>query len=121
MKMKSLIWNTVGGGWTCCLCLLLTFGGGVIQAADPPHVLIVVGPSSHPPGSHEVAAGGRLMKHCLEKMANVPRFTVDIAYQWPDQQRREAASTVVFIGDTFPPNRLDAPDQRTGRTKISAG
>ena len=31
-------------------------------------MLIVVGPSNHPPGSHEVAAGGRLMKYCLRTL-----------------------------------------------------
>jgi type 1 glutamine amidotransferase len=110
--MKPLILNPASCFWTGCLALLLAFGCGVTHAAHGPHVLIVVGPSSHPPGSHEVAAGGRLMKHCLENMENVPGFTVDIAYQWPDQRRRDAASTVVFIGDTFPPNRLDAPQQK---------
>src|SRR5438552_3206919 len=46
-------------------------------------VLIVVGPSSHPPGSHEVAAGGRLMKQCLESMANVPGVKADVFDGWP--------------------------------------
>ena len=43
-------------------------------------VLIVVGPSNHPPGSHEVAAGGRLMKHCLETAVNVPGITAEVSY-----------------------------------------
>src|ERR1041384_2418785 len=76
-------------------------------AAAPARILIVVGPTDHPPGSHEVAAGGRLMKHCLEHMANVPDVKVDLFNEWPrDNAILDAASTVVFIGDTFPPQRL---------------
>ena len=67
----------------------------------------MVGPSNHPPGTHEVAAGGRLMKHCIEHMANVPGVKADVFNEWPkDQAVRDAAATIVFIGDTFPPNRL---------------
>lgn len=94
------------------VCLSLVLNYATTTVADSSHVLIIVGPSNHPPGSHEVAAGGRLMKHCLENMGNVAGFTADIAYQWPDRARRDAASTVVFIGDTFPPNRLDDPQQK---------
>ena len=70
-------------------------------------VLIVVGPSNHPPGTHEVAAGGRLMKHCLESSTNVADITVDLVNQWPEDANVLAAtSTVVFIGDTFPLQRM---------------
>jgi type 1 glutamine amidotransferase len=77
-----------------------------LQAADTARVLIVVGPSKHPPGSHEVAAGGRLMKHCIENMSNLPGIKADVVEVWPDKDLRDAANTVVFIGDTFPANRL---------------
>jgi hypothetical protein len=87
-----------------CLCLLL-FASATF-AADPAHVLIVVGPSKHPPGSHEVAAGGRVMKHCIETMTNVPGVKADVVEAWPDKALRDAASTVVFIGDTFPVGRF---------------
>ncbi len=89
--------------------LVVLFLSGILSAlaAAPTRVLIVVGPTDHPPGTHEVAAGGRLLKHCLENMANVPGVKVDLFYEWPrDAAVRAAASTVVFIGDTFPPNRL---------------
>lgn len=76
-----------------------------LHAAET-RILIVVGPSKHPPGSHEVVAGGRLMKHCLENMVNVAGVKVDVVEGWPDKILREAASSVVFIGDFFPPNRL---------------
>lgn len=45
--------------------------GSLLQAAEPTRVLIVVGPSNHPPGTHEVAAGGRLMQHCLQNMCGI--------------------------------------------------
>ena len=71
------------------------------------HVLIVVGPSNHPPGSHEVAAGGRLLQYCLNEAKNVTDLKADVVYQWPDDLRvLDTADTVVFIGDTFPPNRF---------------
>jgi type 1 glutamine amidotransferase len=83
-----------------------------ISAAETEtHVLIVVGPSNHPPGSHEVAAGGRLIQHCLNEAKNVTALKADVVYEWPDDDRvLDAAHTVVFIGDTFPPNRFGGSD-----------
>ncbi len=91
------------------LALLLCTVGAM--AADPARVLIVVGPSKHPAGSHEVGAGGRVMKHCIETMANVPGVRADVVEAWPEKALRNAASTVVFIGDTFPAGRLPNPQQ----------
>ena len=85
--------------------------GGLVLAAEPTRVLIVVGPSSHPPGSHEVAAGGRVMEYALENMDNVSGVEADVVYEWPSQALRDAASTVVFIGDKFPANRLPNPER----------
>jgi type 1 glutamine amidotransferase len=87
------------------IILTLAVFSSFIQAAET-RVLIVVGPSSHPPGSHEVAAGGRVLQHCLEQMENVPGVKADLVEGWPDQAQRDAASSIVFIGDFFPPNRL---------------
>ena len=82
-------------------------------------VLIVVGPSNHPPGSHEVAAGGRLMKHCIEHMANVPGVKADVVTEWPkDQAVLDAVSTVVFIGDNFPLVRM--PDTQANLASLGA-
>ncbi len=82
-----------------------------LTAADPTRVLVVVGPSDHPPGSHEVAAGGRLLKHCLENTTDVPDVRADVVEGWPDQAQRTLARCVVFIGDTFPANRLPDPER----------
>ena len=93
----------------------LTFFTSVVLSPHAAHaetrVLIVVGPSNHPPGSHEVAAGGRLMKHCLENVTNVPGVKADVVTEWPkDQALLDAVSTVVFTGDTFPLGRMpEAP------------
>jgi type 1 glutamine amidotransferase len=94
------------------ICLLLSLSSWQLSfAASPTRILIVVGPTDHPPGTHEVAAGGRVMKYCLENIANLPDVKADLVYEWPDKELRDAASTVVFIGDTFPANRLPNADQ----------
>lgn len=72
-------------------------------------MLVVVGPSSHRPGTHEVAAGGRLMAHAVDNLGNVSGLAAEVAIGWPTAQQRESASTVVFIGDKFPANRLPEP------------
>ena len=87
--------------------LFALFMGGSVLAAGGQNVLIVVGPSKHPAGTHEVLAGAKLLKHCLETMSNVPTAKVDLFEEWPkDAAVRESASTIIFTGDTFPPNRL---------------
>lgn len=80
-------------------------------AADSTRILIVVGPANHPPGTHEPAAGGRLIQYCLENITNLPNVKADIVYAWPDKALRDAAATVVFTGDNFPANRLPNPTQ----------
>lgn len=70
-------------------------------------VVIVVGPSNHPPGTHEVAAGGRLMEWALKNMSNVRGVKAQVFEGWPkDTAVLEKASTIVFTGDTFPPQRM---------------
>jgi type 1 glutamine amidotransferase len=101
--------------WSCRLVLVgllaaaISLGGraGVAQTTDvQTRVLIVVGPSNHPPGSHEVAAGGRLMKRCLDA-TNIGGIQAEVVDNWPqDRKVLGAAATVVFIGDNFPPMRM---------------
>tara|TARA_R110002049_G_scaffold4601_5_gene31993 strand:+ start:1171 stop:2595 length:1425 start_codon:yes stop_codon:yes gene_type:complete len=93
-------------------CLLVNlFAASLCIAAEPSEVLIVVGPSTHPPGSHEVAAGGRLLQHCLQNMSNVSDVKAEVVYEWPKESSRlNSVSTIVFIGDTFPPQRLPETD-----------
>jgi len=75
-------------------------------------VLIVVGPSRHPPGTHEVAAGGRVMAHCLESAGNVDGIRARVVYEWPsDSAVLEKVATVVFTGDQFPGARLEGSEE----------
>lgn len=92
--------------FVCLSLLAVPLVGMAADPVDPLRFLIVVGPSNHPPGTHEAAAGGRLMKHCLDNMANMPGVHADVVNQWPDKGLRDKAASIVFIGDTFPPNRL---------------
>lgn len=52
------------------------------------------------------------MAHCLEHAANVAELHPHLVSEWPqDAALRESVATVVFIGDTFPPNRLPDPQR----------
>lgn len=72
------------------------------RAADAARVLVVVGASKHPPGTHEVEAGGRLLKHCLDA---VEGLKADVVTAWPADGEKAFAdvASVAFIGDLFPP------------------
>lgn len=94
---------------------------GPVWAAEPAtRVLIVVGPSTHPPGTHEVAAGARLVKHCLEHAENVRGIQADIVTEWPDDSKvLDDIATVVFTGDRFPPAEMkDGPRVMANLTKM---
>ena len=88
----------------------------VAVADSPAKIVIIVGPTNHPPGTHEVAAGGRVMQYCLENSSNLEEMEADIFYEWPNDAALDSASTVVFIGDTFPPNRF--PDSEAKLRKL---
>ena len=65
---------------------------------DAADVLIVVGPSTHPPGTHEVAAGGRVMEHCLRQVAGIK---VDLVQGWPRDRKLITGSS--FEGSFLSP------------------
>jgi type 1 glutamine amidotransferase len=98
---------------TCVwLSVALALLGGVTpaQEAPPTKILILVGPSNHPPGTHEVAAGARLVKHCLERAENVRGLAVEIVTAWPtDRQSLQKVAAILFTGDRFPPAEM--PDR----------
>jgi len=97
--------------WFLLLAIVSINAVGVC-AAEPTRVLVVIGPSDHPPGSHEVAAGGRLMGYCLEHATNVANLQADVVTAWPsDPKQLEQVRSVVFIGDTFPGERLPDSDK----------
>jgi predicted esterase/type 1 glutamine amidotransferase len=83
-------------------------------------ILIVVGPSTHPPGSHEVVAGARVLKRCLETASNVATRDVEIIDAWPaDSSDLDGVDTVVFLGDQFPGARLpDSPRVMADLTRM---
>jgi type 1 glutamine amidotransferase len=83
------------------------------NAADTAaRVLVVVGPSNHPPGTHEVAAGGRLLKHCLNAVEKPAQLKAEIVTEWPADGEKTFAdvASVVFIGDMFPPEVMPNRD-----------
>lgn len=83
-------------------------GGAGAGPGEASEIFIVVGPSTHAPGTHEVAAGGRLMAWCLEHAANLEGVDAEVLYEWPeDGDALDGAASVVFIGDQFPAERLD--------------
>ena len=102
-----------------CLLLVAIWGAGrpnPAEAANPADspgakILIIAGPSQHPPGTHEVAAGARLLGHCLENSANLGPVRVEVLDRWPDEPRLKGTATIVFMGDMFPPERMENPDQ----------
>jgi type 1 glutamine amidotransferase len=81
-------------------------------AVPPTKVLILVGPTTHPPGTHEAAAGARLVKHCLEHAENVPGISAEVITKWPDdRQSLQSVASVVFSGDRFPPEEMPDRDR----------
>jgi type 1 glutamine amidotransferase len=80
-------------------------------AAEAARVLVVVGPTNHPPGTHEVAAGGRLLAHCLNT-AGRPALKAEVVTEWPKDGEKAFAdvASVVFIGDLFPPEVMPNRD-----------
>src|SRR5262245_32085786 len=81
-----------------------------VPSDENTNILILVGPSTHPPGTHEVAAGARVMEHCLNHAGNVPGIRAKVISTWPrDRQSLQKIGTVVFTGDRFPPE--EKPDR----------
>jgi type 1 glutamine amidotransferase len=92
------------------LCLFAA--AAIASAAEPTRVLILVGPSNHGPGTHEVAAGARLVEHCLEHADNVSGIEAEVIDKWPDDRMRlQKIATVVFSGDRFPPEEMEGRDR----------
>ncbi len=84
----------------------IVLAGTLGCAAEPEtKVLILVGPSSHPPGTHEVQAGGRLLAHCLAAL----NINAEVRTDWPTSGTEKYAA-IVFIGDLFPPEVMPQRD-----------
>jgi len=90
--------------------LLVTLFASGLAAADT-EIAVIVGPERHPPGTHEVAAGGRVMAWCLDNAVNLEDFEATVFHEWPsDPAALESVSSLVFIGDQFPGERLERSD-----------
>lgn len=84
------------------LVLGLSSGAAAAYAAEPTRVLIFVGPSDHPAGTHEVAAGARLLQYALSH-CDLPRpIEALIAQEWPEEAVLKQFDCFVFTGDRFP-------------------
>jgi hypothetical protein len=112
--MKSQRWAFAVAG-----CLLLAAASepgalGRVRAAEASNTKIVFipGPSTHPPGTHEVAAGARLLRYCIDNAENIQPARGVIYDRWPeDLSVLDDAATIVFTGDLFPPERVEQPDK----------
>jgi len=115
--MQSPSFRTLSSCFATAIWFLFPLSALGKDATGKTRVLIVVGPSSHPPGTHEVAAGGRLMKHCLENAPGIEAIRADVVTQWPgDAAVRAEVDSVVFIGDLFPPHQME--DSTTIMTQL---
>ena len=100
------------------VALFTVHGRAEGEGPAPKQILILVGPSNHPPGTHEVAAGARLMKHCLEHAENVKGLQAEVITTWPtDRERLQKVAAVVFSGDRFPAAEMPAGERIMGDLK----
>ena len=75
-----------------------------------PEVLIIAGPCKHPPGTHEAAAGARLLEHLVKSAKGPSPVRAEMFEAWPkDASLLNNAKSIVFIGDIFPPQRMENP------------
>lgn len=82
------------------------------EEPTPVHVLVIAGPCTHPPGTHEAEAGARLLKACLESTTNTTTIQATVVCQWPQEKSElKNIASIVFIGDRFPPERMEDPDK----------
>jgi type 1 glutamine amidotransferase len=78
----------------------------------PTEIAIIVGPDSHAPDTHEAASGGRLLKHLLESSKSGPKIKAIVYEEWPKSDAElNKASTLVFLGDLFPPSQFAEKDK----------
>ena len=70
-------------------------------------IVFISGPCSHPSGTHEAAAGARLLKYCIDNAQNIGSVKTALYDPWPERSNElDETATIVFLGDLFPPARL---------------
>jgi len=78
--------------------------GVTVESDRVRKILFIIGPSTHPPGTHEGAAGARLLKYCVDHAKEGAGIQTEIYEGWPtDTASLSQARVVVFTGDQFPP------------------
>jgi type 1 glutamine amidotransferase len=108
--MKSA--NKIVGGCLLLAAVLLTGLSSSVAAeqSSTPKILVIAGPCQHPPGTHEAEAGARLMAHLVNNAKDAQPLRARALDDWPqDQQLLNSAKSIVFIGDIFPPERMEDP------------
>ncbi len=96
------------------LAFILSFRTAVGEESRK--VLLVVGPSNHAPGTHEVAAGARLLAWCLENADGIGRFEAEVVEGWPtNPEQLQGVDSIVFSGDRFPIAELDNTEANMAR------
>jgi hypothetical protein len=115
MKMRASVYLRLATAALFVVFSWLSNTHAQAPGSAPTSVLIVVGPSTHPPGTHEVGAGARVLQHCLIHAENVPGLQANVVSQWPDdRQLLQKIATVVFTGDRFPPEEMADRDRIIG-------
>ena len=111
MKTRWLTWIAAAGSLLSVVALSPCSQRHAAAAdASAKRVLIVAGPSKHPPGTHETAAGARVVEYLVEHAQGITPARAEVVYEWPkDRAAFEAVDTVVFTGDLFPGETLEDP------------
>jgi hypothetical protein len=102
------------------VALLLGLGAAGLSKGEESHkILIVIGPSNHPPGTHEVLAGGKLVEFCLENGRGLPKIDATVVQGWPSNPADlEHVECVVFSGDRFPLAELPGTEQNMAQLGV---
>jgi len=109
--LRFFLYPTVSGLGRMFLAIFVSMALTPLFGADPNRaekIHFIIGPTDHPPGTHEVAAGARLLKYCIDQtMPAVAALGTAIHDGWPENPEVLAgARAIVFSGDQFPPVRF---------------
>jgi hypothetical protein len=101
------LWCGLSAGLLLSGSVCLGAAGREAAEAASTRILIVSGPSQHPPGTHETAAGARVLKHLLEQAQGIGPVRVEVITEWPkNRSALEDVAALVFTGDLFPGETL---------------
>jgi len=108
--VNSRQWMLILAAWLLVAAIAGTDRPAPAAESAAAKILIIAGPCQHPPGTHEAAAGARLIGHLVANSQNVKPARAEVLDDWPkDKQALADVRTVVFLGDIFPPEKMDDP------------